>query len=95
MRFLVKVEHVGGVKVGEHVVLKDLLVTVEGELLAAHGAHLPVALYMLHKLTLVVVGREDQLTQWTAHVDVHTAQRRDGEREWSEKEKEEMGKETK
>lgn len=72
MRFLVKVEHVGGVKVGEHVVLKDLLVTVEGELLAAHGAHLPVALYMLHKLTLVVVGREDQLTQWTAHVDVHT-----------------------
>lgn len=72
MRFLVKVEHVGGVKVGEHVVLKDLLVAVEGELLAAHGAHLPVALYMLHKLSLVVVGREDQLTQWTAHVDVHT-----------------------
>ena len=68
---LLKVEHVA-VKVRQHVVLKDLLLAVERELFAAHGADLPVALHMLFKLTLVVVGRKDDLTEWTAF-HVHTA----------------------
>lgn len=58
----------------EHVILKHLLVAVQRELLAAHGADFPVALHVLLKLALVVVGWEDDLTQWTAlHVHaVHT-----------------------
>ena len=62
---LLKVEHVA-VKVRQHVVLEDLLLAVERELLAAHGAHLPVTLHMLLELTLVVVGRKDDLTERTA-----------------------------
>lgn len=61
---LVKVERVA-VKVSEHVVLKHLLVAVQRELLAAHGADFPVALHVLLELALVIVGREDDLAQWT------------------------------
>lgn len=68
---LVEVECVA-VEVGEHVVLKHLLVAVQRELLAAHGADLPVALHVLLKLALVVVGREDDLAQWTP-LHVHAA----------------------
>lgn len=57
---LVEVERMA-VEVGEHVVLEDLLVAVERELLAAHGADLPVALHVLLELALVVVGWEDDL----------------------------------
>lgn len=68
---LVEVERVA-VEVGEHVVLKHLLVAVQRELLAAHGADLPVALHVLLELALVVVGREDDLAQWTP-LHVHAA----------------------
>lgn len=68
---LVEVERVA-VEVGEHVVLKHLLVAVQRELLAAHGADLPVALHVLLKLALVVVGREDDLAQRTP-LHVHAA----------------------
>ncbi|PWA33500.1 hypothetical protein CCH79_00007619 [Gambusia affinis] len=54
------------VEVSQHVVLKHLLVAVQGELLAAHGADLPVALHVFLKLALVVVGREDDLAERTA-----------------------------
>jgi len=67
---LVKVEHTA-IKVCQHVVLEDLLLTVQRKLFAAHGAHLPVALHMLLKLALVVVGWEDDLTEGTA-LHVHT-----------------------
>lgn len=51
-------------------VLEHLLVAVQGKLLAAHWADFPVALHMLLKLALVVVGREDDLTQ-RASLHVH------------------------
>lgn len=60
----VKVEQVA-VEVSEHVVLEHLLVAVERELLAAHGADFPVALHVLLKLALVIVGREDDLAERT------------------------------
>lgn len=59
---LVKVERVA-VEVSEHMILKHLLVAVQGELLTAHWADFPVALHMLLKLALVIVGWEDDLTQ--------------------------------
>ena len=68
---LLKVEHVA-VKVRQHVVLEDLLLAVQRELFAAHGAHLPVALHMLLEFALVVVGREYDLTEWTT-LHVHAA----------------------
>lgn len=46
--------------------LEKLLVAVERELFAAHGADLPVALHVLLKLRLVVMRREDHFTQRTA-----------------------------
>lgn len=71
---LVEVERLA-VKVGQHVVLKHLLVAVQWELLAAHGADFPVALHVLFKLALVVVGWEDDLAQRTP-LHVHAAHRR-------------------
>lgn len=68
---LVKVERVA-IEVSEHMVLKHLLVTVEGKLLATHGADFPVALHVLLKLVLIVVGREDDLAERTA-LHVHAA----------------------
>lgn len=65
----------------EHVILKHLLVAVQRELLAAHGADFPVALHVLLKLALVIVGWEDDLTQWTS-LHVHAAH---GERTEEEK----------
>lgn len=62
---LVKGERVA-VEVGEHVVLEHLLVAVQRELLAAHGADFPVALHVLLELVLIVVGREDDLAERTA-----------------------------
>lgn len=41
--------------------LKALLVVVRRELLAAHGAHLPVTFHMLLKLALIVV-------RWKHHI---------------------------
>ena len=74
---LVEVERVA-VEVGEHVILEHLLVAVQRELLAAHGADFPVALHVLLKLALVVVGREDDLTQRTS-LHVH-AERKEQKR---------------
>lgn len=68
---LVEVEWVA-VEVSEHVILKYLLVAVQRELLAAHGADFPVALHVLLELALVVVGREDDLAQRTP-LHVHAA----------------------
>lgn len=62
---LIEVERVA-IKMGEHVLFEQLLVAVQGELLTAHGTHLPVALHMLLELRLVVIRREDDLTQRTA-----------------------------
>ncbi len=53
-------------------ILKHLLVAVQRELLAAHGADFPVALHMLLELALVIVWREDDLTQ-RASLHVHAA----------------------
>lgn len=53
------------IEVSKHMILKHLLVAVQRELLAAHGTDFPVALHMLLKLALIVVGWEDDLTQWT------------------------------
>lgn len=68
---LVKVERVA-VKVSEHMILKHLLVAVQRELLAAHGADFPVALHVLLELALVIVGWEDDFTQ-RASLHVHAA----------------------
>lgn len=57
---------------GEHMILEHLLVAVQRELLAAHGADFPVALHVLLELTLVIVGWEDDLAQWTSF-HVHAA----------------------
>lgn len=46
--------------------LEKLLVAVERELFAAHGADLPVALHVLLKLGLVVMRREDHFAQRTS-----------------------------
>lgn len=62
---LIEVEH-AAIEMGEHMLLEQLLVAVQGELLAAHGTHLPVALHMLLELGLVVIRRKDDLTQRTA-----------------------------
>lgn len=59
----------------EHVLLEQLLVAVQGELLAAHGADLPVALHVLLELALVVVGREDHLAERAALVDVQAVEK--------------------
>lgn len=55
---------------GLHVPLEALLVVVGRELLAAHGAHLPVALHVLLELALVVVGGEHQLAEGALLVNV-------------------------
>lgn len=68
---LVKVEWVA-VEVSEHMVLEHLLVTIQGKLLATHGADFPVALHVLLKLVLIVVGWEDDLAERTA-LHVHAA----------------------
>lgn len=73
---LVEVEQVA-VEVGEHVILEHLLVAVQGELLAAHGADFPVALHMLLELALVIVGWEDDLAQRTP-LHVHAADTKGG-----------------
>lgn len=62
-------------------ILKHLLVAVQRELLAAHGADFPVALHMLLELALVIVRREDDLAQWTPlHVHAENAKRTEEER---------------
>lgn len=53
--------------------LEHLLVAVQGKLLAAHGADLPVALHVLLELVLIVVGREDDLAERAA-LHVHAAE---------------------
>lgn len=58
------------VKVCEDVTLEQLLLTVEGELLGADRAHLPVALHVPLKAALLEVRREDHLTQRAALVHV-------------------------
>lgn len=60
------------VKVCEHVLLEELLMAVQGELLRAHRTHLPVALHVLLKATLLKVGRENHLAQRTALVNLTT-----------------------
>lgn len=54
----------------EDVPLKELLLAVEGELLGADGADLPVALHVLLEAALFKVRREDHLAQWAALVNV-------------------------
>lgn len=68
---LVKVERVA-FEMSEHMILEHLLVAVQRELLAAHGADFPVAFHVLLKLALVVVWREDDLAQRTS-LHVHAA----------------------
>ena len=85
---LVEVERVA-VEVSEHVILEHFLVTVQRELLAAHGADFPVALHMLLELALVIVGREDDLAQW-ASLHVHAARMVRGQKR-REKDKEREG----
>lgn len=63
------------VKVREDVSLEELLLTVEGELLGAHGADLPVAFHVLLEAALLKVGREDHLAQRAALVNT-TGERR-------------------
>lgn len=75
---LVKVERVA-IEVSEHVILKHLLVAVQWELLTAHGADFPVTFHMLFKLALVIVGWEDDFTQWTS-LHVHTAHTEKGQK---------------
>lgn len=58
------------VEVREDVLLEELLLTVERELLGAHGAHLPVALDVLLEAALLKVRREDHLAQRAALVNV-------------------------
>lgn len=58
------------IKVREDVSLEKLLLTVERELLWADGADLPVALHVLLEASLLEVGREDDLTQRAALVNV-------------------------
>lgn len=66
---LLEVEHVA-VEVREDVPLEELLLAVEGELLGADGADLPVALHVLLEAALLEVRREDHLAQRAALVDV-------------------------
>lgn len=73
---LVEVERVA-IKVSEHVVLENLLVAVQRELLAAHRADFPVALNMLLKLALVIVGWEDHLAERTS-LHVHAGIKAEG-----------------
>lgn len=68
---LLKVEDVA-VEVCEDVSLKELLLTVEWELLGADGAHLPVALHVLLEAALLKVRREDHLAKRAALVNVTT-----------------------
>lgn len=56
------------VEVREDVPFKELLLTVEGELLGADGTHLPVALHVLLEAALLKVWWEDHLAQRTALV---------------------------
>lgn len=58
------------VEVREDVPLEEVLLAVEGELLRAHGAHLPVALHVPLEAALLKVRREDHLAQRAALVDV-------------------------
>lgn len=76
---LVEVEHVA-VKVREDVPLEELLLTVEGELLRADGADLPVALHVLLEAALLEVGGEDHLAQRAALVNTTGDKRRVEER---------------
>lgn len=75
---LLEVEDVA-VEVREDVPLEELLLAVEGELLGADGAYLPVALHVLLEGALLEVWREDHFAQRAALVDVRTAD--GGERE--------------
>jgi len=54
--------------------LKPLLVIVGRELLTAHGAHLPVALHVLLKLALVVVGWKHHVAERALLVHVKASQ---------------------
>lgn len=72
---LLKVEHVA-VEVRENMPLEELLLTVEGELLGADGADLPVAFHVLLEAALLKVGREDHLAQGAALVNVTTGEGR-------------------
>lgn len=72
---LVKVEHVA-VEVCEDVPLEEALLTVEGELLGADGANLPVAFHVLLEAALLKVWREDDFAEGAALVDVTTAAER-------------------
>lgn len=66
---LIEVEHVA-VEVCEDVPLEELLLAVEGELLGADGAHLPVALHVLLEAALLEVRREDHFAQRAALVNI-------------------------
>lgn len=66
---VVKVEHVA-VKVSENVFLVEVLLAVQGELLAAHGTLPPVRLHVALKAALLKVRRENNLTQRAALVDI-------------------------
>lgn len=66
------------VEVCEDVPLEEALLTVEGELLGADGAHLPVALHVLLEAALLKVRREDDLAEGAALVDVTTAAEEEG-----------------
>jgi len=64
------------VKVREDVPLEELLPAVEGELLGADGADLPVALHVLLEAALLKVGREDHLAQRAALVHTTGGEKR-------------------
>lgn len=69
---VVEVELVS-VEVRQDVPLEELLLTVQGELFGAHGAHLPVALHVLLEAPLLEVWGEDDLAQGAAPVLVPAA----------------------
>lgn len=64
----------------EDVPLEELLLAVQGELLGAHGADLPVALHVLLEAALLEVRREDHLAQRAAFVNVTPGGGGEGER---------------
>lgn len=67
------------VEVREDVPLEELLLAVQGELLGADGAHLPVALHVLLEAALLEVRWEDHLTQRAALVNAVGPGERNGD----------------
>lgn len=62
----------------EDVPLEELLLTVEGELLGADGADLPVTLHVLLEAALLEVRRKYNFAQRAALVDVVTEEEKSG-----------------